>query len=641
MFEFANVIPLFGLCLISIIILIHLRGKKRKKVQFSTLSFFKARRTVVSRKSIHILILILQIAIATFIIMSIAKPRLSSDTDEIALVLDMSNTMGTKEENKTRIDLLKEEAIEIVEDTKARKINLVAFADGTWFVANSTNKSKIISEINSLDPVGGSSDIDYALKTTIDTLGEYITIYLLTDGTNSNIYSSLNYVNNKNSKVIAKLIGSKNGSTVAISDITIPENVQINNKFSVSTKILNYLDKDKEVTITLELNNQNISQRTVTVSSKKYKDVTFDNVTIYENKDHFLTAYLETDQDDIILSDNIRYRVIPEPEIIAKVLYIENFLDQKKYVESALKVNPYISVETYGSLDSNLASKLNDYNLVILSDLHKINIDPYTTQLINYVQNGSYLFIASGNNTDSYSKIDQLLPFEFENIINISNEGINSSSSVFQDVDLTQVKYRKIANVSIANENIEQIVNISYNGSLYPLFFSYELGSGNIYYYTSTTTFGANEYQNQWTDWPKKYSFPIFWGNLLELALKGAEPTLIQKDFLAGETLIFNQKEEYNILLPNNKTISGHDIFTNFYLPGFYQVNISNNSYYISVNGEINEYEAEPILNTVENANDFFGDEDKLSQRYNDLWWYFVLFGFIAMMIEWNVNWRV
>ena len=109
MFEFANVFPLFGLCTISIIILIHLRGKKRKKVSFSTLSFFEARRTVVSRKSIHLIILLLQISIASFIFMGLAKPRMSSETDEIVLLLDLSTTMGTQEENGTRIDLLKEE----------------------------------------------------------------------------------------------------------------------------------------------------------------------------------------------------------------------------------------------------------------------------------------------------------------------------------------------------------------------------------------------------------------------------------------------------------------------------------------------------------------------------------------------------
>ena len=641
MFEFTNVIPLFGLCSISIIILIHLRGKKRKKVYFSTLSFFEARRTVVSRKSIHLLILLLQIAIAAFVIMSLAKPRLSTETDEIALVLDLSNSIGTQEENGTRFDLLKEEAISIIENTDAKQINLVVFADDTWFIANATNKTEIISELEKLSVIGGKSDVDSALKATVDLLGDEITIYLITDGTYANIYSSLNYVNNKKSKVIAKLVGKQNGSTIAITDITIPDNVRINNEFSISVKVLNYLDQYEEVDITIELDNTNISQRTVTLSSKKYKDVTFDNLTVTENVDHLLKVYLETSSNDVIYSDNIRYRVIPSTEIIGKVLYIENLLGQSLYVESALEVNPYVSVETFGSLDSTLAEKLEEYDLVILSDLAFSDINSYSTQLINYVANGSCLFIASGSNIEQYSAIENLLPFVFGNITSITNEDIETSGNVFQDVDLTHVAFSKIIDVSSTNQDIEYIANITHNSTSYPLFFKLSLGQGKIYFYTSTITFGSDDFDATWTDWPKKYSYPIFWQNLLEIALQGKSPTTAQKDFFAGETLIFDDQSGYIITLPNNDTITGAIVFSDMYLPGFYQVNISNQSYHISVNGEVNEFNAAPVSDTVADANGFFENDKKLTQKYTNLWWDFTLFGLIAMLIEWNVNWRV
>lgn len=641
MFEFANIFPLFGLSTISIIILIHLRGKKRKTVYFSTLVFFDARRTLVSRKSINLPILILQIIIAVFLVMSIAQPRTSSQSEDVIILMDLSNSIGSQEENGTRLDLVKQEARNIIEEKNNVVIHLLVFADETYYIANSTNKSYILSKIDQITVIGGRSNVDSALKRTVDIIDRECTIYLLTDGTYANIYSGLNYVRSKNSKVIARHIGTTNGSTIAIVDITIPPTVRLGTQFSISTKLLNYLTSDQIVTIYIELNGVNVSQRTVTLTSKRYTDVTFDNITITENRDNFITAYIDPSEDDMILSDNVRYRIIPKPEIIGKVLYIEETFAQRKYVESALAVNQYIAIDTYGTLDSSLIEKLGEYDLVILSDLHFSTLSLYVPYLINYVTNGSYILIAAGNNILSYTQIENFFPFEVKNIINATNTTVQSAGTLFRDVDLSIVDFFKFANSTKTSASVTALANITFNGTKYSLVNRLNVGSGSIYYVMSTATFGGDIAEDIWTNWPRKYSYPIFWQNLLDIALKGKTPTTLQKDFLAGDVIFFEDLGEYVITLPNNDTITGVNFFEHLSFAGFYQVNISNQSYYISVNGYVNEFHATPRAETAKQANDFFQNDTSLVERYENIWVYFMLIGFIVLTLEWCINWRI
>lgn len=172
--------------------------RKATTIVYSDISqFSKARKTFKLR--IRKLPDYLRMLAVALLIIAIARPQLSSSTDEksiegidIVLALDVSTSMLAEDFNPNRLESAKKVAKEFIENRKSDNIGIVVFAGEAYTKCPSTIDHKVLLDLLSTTESGQIDDgtaIGDGLATAInrvkDTKTKSKVIILITDGVNN------------------------------------------------------------------------------------------------------------------------------------------------------------------------------------------------------------------------------------------------------------------------------------------------------------------------------------------------------------------------------------------------------------------------------------------------------------------------
>ena len=425
--QFGNTTALLGLGLIPIIILFHLISQKTKStIKFSMLDFIPEGK--VSSKALrNSILLLLQIIGFAFLAFSWAEPQGEdnySPKDTIILI-DLSDSMNAKGSEQTKIELAKENAIDLIESSADKEYTIIGFTNDAWIISDKTdNKTLLIENINSLQTKSESSDLINSLDTVFDS-GTNNYIYLITDGsyTSSDINGSIVLINEKKSSIQTVIVSNHTIERVDIKDIEI---IASSSSFDISFIAESQMDSAyKSVEIVIYVDNVTYYQDNYDINNGETQ-IEINDISVGNAVQHRIT--IEIIEEDTIIGQS--YAVFGNEREI-KVLLCEDEFRQTDYLKAALSLEDQFNVTSTTSMQSY---NIFEYDLIVLCDVPYSNFSSEINDLEQFVQEGGGILITGGSNIDaSYNNIP-FLPIEYVEIENYLYPGLVSYRNTSHEI---------------------------------------------------------------------------------------------------------------------------------------------------------------------------------------------------------------
>ena len=321
---FINLIAFGYLSLISLVVLIYFFSKKKNVVEVpSIIPWSVLREDVVRSRLFKIdLIFFLQILLILLLIFFLTRPFFKSSVINISgknviLIIDSSASMQTSEDNGSRFDQAKSQALKKVNRLKQwDKMMIISTNSSSRIVAEYTNdKHKLNKVINELKPKDTGTNLEEGVSLGISFLknvdkGE---MYVLTDQSPSSIKFSKQ--KGKNIKFIKY---GKNYENIAITSLDVYQDMfKDYTEREAYVTIKNYSEDGKSVTLNIFLNNEAIEEKEIELEGGEQKTLKVKNLTA----SGILKAEIQTD--DFLSVDNTAYAIINEIKTI-NVLLVSN-----------------------------------------------------------------------------------------------------------------------------------------------------------------------------------------------------------------------------------------------------------------------------------------------------------------------------
>ncbi len=322
---FLNLLAFGYLSLTGIVVFIYFFSKKKNIVHVPSLipwGIIKEDR--VRSKIFNVdLLFWLQILLILLLVFFLAHPYLKSNFIDISgknvvLVIDSSASMQTREDDGSRFDQAKSQALKIVGKLNQWDKMLVISSDySSRIVSDFTNdKSKLNKTINNLTPRDTGTNLDEGVSLGASFLknvdrGE---MYVLTDQSPSSInISNLKLGNIKFFKY------GKNTANVAITSLDVYQDMfKDYTEREAYVTIENYSNENKDVKLSILLNDEIIKEYEFVVAGSEQKTLDINNL----NASGILKASIQTD--DFLSVDNTAYAIINEIKPINILLVSEN-----------------------------------------------------------------------------------------------------------------------------------------------------------------------------------------------------------------------------------------------------------------------------------------------------------------------------
>ena len=322
---FLNLLAFGYLSLIGIVVFIYFFSKKKNIVHVPSLipwGIIKEDR--VRSKIFNIdLLFWLQILLILLLVFFLAHPYLKSSFIDISgknvvLVIDSSASMQTQEDDGSRFDQARSQALKMVGKLNQWDKMMVISSDySSRIVSDFTNdKSKLNKIINGLTPKDTGTNLDEGVSLGSSFLknvdrGE---MYVLTDQPPSSIN-----VSNLKSGNIKFIKFGKNTANVAISSLDVYQDMfkDYTDREAYVT-IENYSGDNKDVRLSVFLNDEIIKEDEFVLAGSEQKTLDINNL----NAPGILKASIQTD--DFLLVDNTAYAIINEIKPIKILLVSEN-----------------------------------------------------------------------------------------------------------------------------------------------------------------------------------------------------------------------------------------------------------------------------------------------------------------------------
>ncbi|MBV1818387.1 vWA domain-containing protein [Clostridium cochlearium] len=174
---------LIGLLALSIIVIIHLKNRKLKEIEVSSIKLwqkvFEDINKVKKRKINKYILLALHLLIGTFIICAFSEPIfVRKNKDNIyTIAFDCSMSMNAIEKDKSRMEIAKEKAIDYIERIpKNSKINLIHMTEDVEILKESISKSDVKKEIKRLKAVKKPLDLEKSNK-VLNSFGKNTVVF--------------------------------------------------------------------------------------------------------------------------------------------------------------------------------------------------------------------------------------------------------------------------------------------------------------------------------------------------------------------------------------------------------------------------------------------------------------------------------
>ena len=323
---FLNLLAFGYLSLIGLVVFFYVFNKKKNIVHVPSLIPWGILKedTVRSRVFKIDLLFLLQILLILLLVFFLAKPYLKSSIINISgknvvLVIDSSASMQTVEDNGSRFDMARSQALEMVSKLgQWDKMMVIASDYSSRVVSDFTDdKAGLNKAINDLMPTDTGTDLDDGVSLGVSFLKnvERGEMFVLTDRSSS----SVDFTNLQSGNIKFIRFGEKSAN-VAISSLDVYQDMfKDYTEREAYVTIENYSSVSKTVRLSVFLNDEIIMEEELELAGNEQKTLSVLNL----NAPGILKASIETD--DFLSVDNTAYAIINEIKPINILLVSDNY----------------------------------------------------------------------------------------------------------------------------------------------------------------------------------------------------------------------------------------------------------------------------------------------------------------------------
>lgn len=344
---------LWFLLLIPVVVALYLLKLRRTEaVISSTMLWMKSLKDLTANAPFQRLrrnlLLLLQLIILILAIGALSRPFLKVEGmtgSHYCLVIDHSASMQTKEGNKTRLDLAKEKAIDLIDSLDSGdKVMVVAFAENAEVkIEMSDDTQRLRAAIRDIKPTDTRSNIRDVMMIAASLAPDNpdlpatipdLQLILLSDGR----LTDLDEVGARARDVTYHKIGEETFN-VGIIGVRLRKNETDGAPAQTLVSVFNAHDEEIETTLTLYLNDSVIGVEEVSLNPQSTSDVVFEHPDFAEG-----VILVELDEEDALVLDNRAWMAIA-PATTKKVLLVtEPNSSNAYYLKRALALNSEVEL---------------------------------------------------------------------------------------------------------------------------------------------------------------------------------------------------------------------------------------------------------------------------------------------------------
>jgi len=382
--SFINLLAFGYLASIGLVVFLYIFNKKKNVVHVSSLiPWGILKEDTVHSKVFKIdLLFVLQTLLIILLVFFLAKPYLKSSIINISgknvvLVVDSSASMQTVEDNETRFDKARTQALKMIGKLgQEEKMMIISSNYSSRVVSDFTDdKAKLNKTITDLLPKDTGTNLDEGVSLGVSFLknAERGEMYVLTDRS----ASSINFTNLKSGNIKFITFGEASDN-VAITSLDVYQDMfKDYREREAYVTIENYANDSKTVRLSVLLNDEIIMEEELELAGNEQKTLSVMNL----NAAGILKASIQTD--DSLLVDNTAYAIINEIKPINILLVSDNYRlkDELAKIEQSTRriIVTHIAKSEYEQVD------IKNYDAAIFHkfypntnpDINALYITPY------------------------------------------------------------------------------------------------------------------------------------------------------------------------------------------------------------------------------------------------------------------------
>jgi Aerotolerance regulator N-terminal/von Willebrand factor type A domain len=300
--EFLNPGALYGLLALPLLLIPYLIRRKPQRVVFSSLLLFtepvkRAGGRPLGKLRLP-LIFFLQLLLLTLLVLALGEPVFSLRASNIAIVLDNSASMQTRESQQTRFALAQEKARELLAVLGATgQVDLYLTAPRLEKVRGATfgtaEAAGVLAALTPYDLADTPIDYQLSLSQMAKELN-YDQVFLITDHPAAGQTETLRVIT----------VGQPRDN-FAVSSFNISHASLVGSRLEATAEVANFSTKDERITIALRGGGAVIASRELSVGAGKTAQATFGGFPAHSYYE------VEIDVRDALPLDNRRFAVPP------------------------------------------------------------------------------------------------------------------------------------------------------------------------------------------------------------------------------------------------------------------------------------------------------------------------------------------
>jgi hypothetical protein len=411
---FLNPIFLIGLSAISIPIIVHLLLRRyAKRVVFSSFKFLaKSDKITHQNRLKELILLLMRILMMAILAFAFARPFLikakgtfGGNVVSEVIILDNSYSMLYDD----NFNKAKDRAISLVNDLK--ELDQVGLLSLNKILTPLTVEKELVrKKIKDLKITTSLTDFELSIRKADQLLAETTSgkkyIYLITDMQKIG-WDDFNFSEKLSPGVEIKIInlGQNDAENVAITNLNIPPILLDETEpVKVVARVENFSDRQKEVNVTLFIENREVKKESIIIPGRSFKDVEF---TTFFGESKGTKGYVSIDKDKLPLDDKFYYSFRKRAGL--NVLLVNGFPSNNRdedgayFIKEALNPgdDPAGSIKVKTILPQNIdIEDLSKYDAVILSNVGSIS-SKSISKLKDYLSNWGKLIIGLGEAVDA------------------------------------------------------------------------------------------------------------------------------------------------------------------------------------------------------------------------------------------------
>lgn len=378
----------FLLLMIVVIVLYLLKLRRTEAVVSSTMLWLKSLRDMTANSPFQRLrknlLLLLQLIVLLMAILALARPYLRVEGltgAHYCVVIDHSASMQTLEGDKTRLDLAKEKALELI-DTLDRgdQVMIVAFAEKAEVKSEmSDDRQRLRAAVRAIRPTETRSNIRDVMMIAASLAPDNpdlpatipdLRLILFSDGQ----LTDLDQIGARARDVTYHKIGTETFNA-GIVGLRLRDSTTLDTPAQTLVSVFNADANPIATTLTLYLDDSAIGVEEVSLKSGTTTDVVFEHPTFTEG-----VIRVELDLADRLVLDNQAWIAL-RPESTVKVLLVADAASSNGYyLKRALALNPIVALSEVAP-DAYLAT--DDYALTLFDSFVPTQLPPGTSVFFN------------------------------------------------------------------------------------------------------------------------------------------------------------------------------------------------------------------------------------------------------------------